>query len=553
MDKTNIKSEKQKCANDDFELLLSAENIAFYSSCEINQVFLYRKADKKFINYFTLFCFEEIDTIDNKSKYLLPNLEKIDENYTLGIVQKRISIDAAKQAFDDIQKGEMNFDGQCDISKKFVLIPKVYCPSLCTNSSVFLNYVLKPNYWGDNYIIEFFDEAKDFFPDNSESRAKYEKINKIIKSVKEINIDLEKVYDRIGNIIFQFPITVLKANVISEKDSISLRIVSSSHPKVQNIKNIHVEASASFDNIISGFFEKDVQGLNFSEVLKVGDDNNIKTRISDKNNGLILYNSEVNFIKYFHIGGKFGIQYSEPRTVTSSYGTKMEIELFSSDDFGNKISQKHYFDRILKRNRNNEIISKSGDYKLFKGKQRSEALDYIRTKLRNCSEVKEICLWDPYLTAADILDTLYFENTGIPFRCITSYQNARKLIQSNTKSVFTKLFSWIKARKEKMSFEIFCKQQSNYFDTHSNNLRVRLKFLAQHDRYGWKFHDRFLIFVPYDLTDMPDVYSLGTSVNILGSNHHIIQKVTNPREIYNNFEELWKLLDNGKCVVKEFK
>ena len=104
-----------------------------------------------------------------------------------------------------------------------------------------------------------------------------------------------------------------------------------------------------------------------------------------------------------------------------------------------------------------------------------------------------------------------------------------------------------------MSFEVFCKRQSDYFDTHSNNLRVKLKFLAQHDVYGWKFHDRFLIFVPYESTDMPEVYSLGTSVNILGKNHHIIQKVTNPREISNNFEELWKLLDNGKCVVKEFK
>ena len=531
----DVNQERQKCANDDFALLLSAGNIAFYKACEVTQVFLYRKADKKVINYFTLFCFDEIDSIDTKPKRLLSNLEKIDADYTLGIIQKRISIDTAKQTFEGIQTGKLNFDGQCDISKKLVLIPKVYCPSLYTNSSVFLNYVLKPNYWGDNYIIEFFDESKDFFPDNSESRTKYEKINRIIKSVKEINIDLEKVYDRIGNIIFQFPITVLKANVLSEKDSINLRVVSSSHPKVQKTKNIHVEASASFDNIISGFCEKDVRGLNFNEVLKVGDDNNLNTKISDKDTGLILYNSEVNFIKYFHIGGKFGMQYSEPRTVTANNGTKLEIELFSRDVFGIRNQQKDYFDRILKRNRNNEIISKSGDYKLFKGKQRSEALEYIRTKIQNCSEVKEICLWDPYLTAADILDTLYFENTEIPFRCITSYQNAKSLTN------------------EKMDFEIFCKQQSDYFDTHSNNLRVKLKFLAQHGVYGWKFHDRFLIFVPYESTDIPEVYSLGTSVNILGENHHIIQKVTNPREIFNNFEELWKLLDNGKCVIKEFK
>lgn len=549
----DMPQEKEKCANDDFTLLLTAGNVAFYNACEVTQAFLYRKVDKKVINYFTLFCFDEIDCIDASPKYLLSKTERIDEDCALGIIQKRISIDDAKQAFEDIQKGKLNFDELCEISRKLVLLPKVYCPSLCTNASVFLNYILKPNYWGDNYIIEFFDEAKDFFTGDNESRIKYEKINKIIKSVKEINVDLEKVYERIGNIIFQFPITVLKASVISEKDNIKLRVISSSHPKLQNTKNIHVESSASFDNIISGFCEKDLQSLNFNEVLKVGDDNNLNTRISDKDIGLILYNSEVNFIKGFHFCGKLGIQHSEPRIIISSNGAKQDIELFTRDDFGTKSSQKDYFERIIKRNHNNEIILKSGDYRLFKGNQRNEALDYIRTKLLNCSEVKEICLWDPYLTASDILDTLYFENTGIPFRCVTSYQNARKLLLSNTKSIFNKLVSWIRAKKEKMNFEVFCKRQSDYFDTHSNNLRVKLKFLAQHDVYGWKFHDRFLIFVPYESTDMPEVYSLGTSVNILGKNHHIIQKVTNPREISNNFEELWKLLDNGKCVVKEFK
>ena len=538
----DIKQEKQKCANDDFILLLTAGNIAFYNACEVTQVFLYRKNDKKIINYFTLFCFDEIDSIDTKTKYLLPKLEKIDEVYSLGIIQKRISIDDARQAFIDIQTENLNFDGQCEISKKLVLLPKVYCPSFCTNSSVFLNYVLKPNYWGDNYIIEFFDESKVFFADDR-SRIKYENIHKIIKSVKEINIDLEKVYDRIGNILFQFPITVLKADVLSEKDTIHLRVVSSAHPKVQNTKNIHVESSAYFDNVISGFYEKDVHGLNFNEVLKVGDDNNLNTRISDKDTGLILYNSEVNFLKGFHFGGKFGMQYSEPRTVISRNGTEVNIELFTRDVFGNIVSQNDYFERIQKRNHNNEIILKSGDYKLFKRNQRKEALDYIRNKLRNCSEVKEICLWDPYLTAADILETLYFENTGVPFRCITRYKNAKKMFQPNENVLIN----------EKMTFELFCKLQSDYFDIHSNNLRVKLKFLAQHGVYGWKFHDRFLIFVPYESTDLPEVYSLGTSVNILGENHHIIQKVTNPREIFNNFEELWKLLDNGKCVVKEFK
>ena len=54
----NINQDKQKCANDDFQLLLAAGNIAFYSACEVTQVFLFCKVDKRVTNYFTLFCFD---------------------------------------------------------------------------------------------------------------------------------------------------------------------------------------------------------------------------------------------------------------------------------------------------------------------------------------------------------------------------------------------------------------------------------------------------------------------------------------------------------------
>ena len=79
-----------------------------------------------------------------------------------------------------------------------------------------------------------------------------------------------------------------------------------------------------------------------------------------------------------------------------------------------------------------------------------------------------------------------------------------------------------------------------------------MKYLAQHGTFGWKFHDRFLIFVPHDITDIPTVYSLGISVNEIGNSHHIVQKVPDPRKILNNFEELWAALDNGQCLVTEF-
>lgn len=533
----NARESKQICANEDFSLLLQPGNIAFYEGCEVTQFFLFDKTIKKAINYFTLFAFDEVNQTDDKPKFLLSKLKNIDNNYSFGIQQKRISLSDARKAFDDIQKGTLAYDEECAISENFVLLPKIYVPRLSSNASVFLNALLKPNYWGDNYVIEFFDESKDFFTSEENAREKIDIINSTINSISDITIDLSKVYDRIGNILFQFPITILKTQIYSEKDSVNLRLQARYHPNVSQAKDLHIDMSATYDNVITGFATTDTTSLEPDTILKVGDDNNLTTTVSEKKHNLLLHRSSVNFLKYFYIGGKIGIQYSEPRTVHSREGKTENIELFFNNNFGTRtVHRNDYFGRITNRNLNNEIISNSGDYEVFKDNQHQKALDYIRGKIkRHDNDIKEICLWDPYLTAFDIMETLYFEDTGIPFRCITSYQMAKTLSEDVS------------------SFKSFCRKQKECFENKSNNLRVKLKFLAQHDGYGWKFHDRFLLFVPHDSTDLPTVYSLGTSINSLGKNHHIIQKVTNPRKILSNFEELWALLDNGECLVAEFK
>ena len=181
----------------------------------------------------------------------------------------------------------------------------------------------------------------------------------------------------------------------------------------------------------------------------------------------------------------------------------------------------------------------SDDYHVFKYNQKEKALNFIRTKIKQHSHIKEICLWDPYLSAYDIMDTLYYEPTGIKFRCISSVSKANNANNAPSNS------------SSNRGFEIFRHNNQSIFKK-SNNKKINLKFLAQHDYFGWKFHDRFLIFVPSDTTKLPEVYSLGTSVNQIGMHHHIIQKVTNPREILNNFEELWKQLDNDECCVVDY-
>ena len=115
--------------------------------------------------------------------------------------------------FKNIQQQQKIIFGKenCEISSQMVLLPKSFVPLYYGSTTPMLSNVLKKNFWGASYIIEFFDEKKDFVIEENE-RAKIDFINKTVKSV--IDIDLAKVSDRIGNVVFQFPITIMDLNTL---------------------------------------------------------------------------------------------------------------------------------------------------------------------------------------------------------------------------------------------------------------------------------------------------------------------------------------------------
>lgn len=470
---------------------------------------------------------------DAKAIFLLPKLQEIDDRYSFGIVQKRISLEEAKEQFISIQhQHRMNWNGVCNISSKMVLLPKAFVHQHHSISRPMLNHVLKKSFWGGCYVIEFFDEKKIFsFGENE--RSKIDIINKKIKDV--IDIDLAKVSDRIGNVVFQFPITIFTLNILLTKEGYEVRTVARSHVKSESKKNVNVVVRTSLDNVITGFDIHNFNSLNFELDSTLGDDYNVHITVSDCKNKVLLYDDEVNFLKSVHTT-MLAMGLTPPRTIPLGKGLVEQIDLACAMpiNVGHSL-ESDYNNQILERSRNDEVIKKSGDYKVFKSRQSKEALDFIRNKIKQ-TNAKEICLWDPYLSAQDIMNTLYYEPTGKMFRCITCASSANS----------------ISAKEGNLrGFDKLCEESKEAFKQ-SNNLNVNMKFLAQHDDYGWKFHDRFLIFVPYESTQLPEAYSLGISVNQIGGKHHIIQKVTDSREILKNFEDLWKELDNEECCVVEF-
>lgn len=93
--------------------------------------------------------------------------------------------------------------------------------------------------------------------------------------------------------------------------------------------------------------------------------------------------------------------------------------------------------------------------------------------------------------------------------------------------------------------------QQDKLSAGSNQLEINILWRIQHDQFGYSFHDRFLIVTSKE--NSPRAWSLGTSINHAGCNHHILQAVSNPGYIVDAFEELWNQLDHESCIVWPIK
>ena len=86
------------------------------------------------------------------------------------------------------------------------------------------------------------------------------------------------------------------------------------------------------------------------------------------------------------------------------------------------------------------------------------------------------------------------------------------------------------------------------FSAEGNNyLNLNLEFRCRHGQVGWPFHDRFLIFPRAGGEAL--AWSLGKSVNSLGSDHHILQKVEYGELVANAFMDLWDQLQSDDYLV----
>lgn len=504
--------------------------LGFYQSCEMTVCGLLDHSGNVH-NLFTHIVFETREQAECPPRaYLTQRNERFGDGVRLLVEQSHISVANAALLCNQLEPNckELELESGSLMLSGLTPIPAVFVPRDST-LSIPLNRLLKNSYCGGSMVAEWFGDAGDIHKLLSEKE-----LRRAALRIRELlPIDLFTLSDRIGNIIFQFPSQVAFCELSGSEHS--TEITAHFDDRVQNINQYILSIMTDHDHTLVGYRIGQPQQRDLVATVETTGGPYVIT-LTDIRHGIPVLHQTTSMMRMFD--GILTVKGNEDsvRTITLQDQQEDRIKINSSERISAgrpehpwkaAATQRRYQKRMDELMRSQEFIrygkgSNVGD--------RQRALNDLRA-LMNVGPDTRVCLWDPYLSAEDLLETWYYTDAfGLELRAITSNEIPKKM---------------------NMTFECWRDKQREILRSGSNQFGINLLWRAQHDMFGFSFHDRFLIQLPPD--EEPRVWSLGISVNGLGKSHHILQLVSNPGYIVDAFEELWNALDDPSCQIWDSK
>ena len=514
----------------DYQLLSTPGNLGFYRRCSVVEVFLIVKKTQEILPVYTLAVFEEA-TLEASAPSYVGRPFPVGEDHALGIRSYELTMDAAEAVFLELlgtntwtahNKGERGANPVRPIRRQFV-------PS---NSTCRVNTILKNNFFGGSHLIEFFDESKTqlAFLTETDDRRLFDQVNQIVH--ERITLQLQTNPDRLGSVIFQFPITIVNVRSLMEEKGTRYRLHFAWHPQIgPKGKDCTIISRATLDKTLiqQALYPYNRQAEQLFPITAI--DNEAVIDVIDTFTGLLLYHYPhgsamavaLMFVfndptpRVFHIGGEVH------KVLIKQVGTPN----FPAADYKDLIKGSSY--SIEKQELTGRL-----DFKQYMPGMEQAALKDLRHLIEKY-DGQGVYLWDPYLRAADVLRTLCYSPTArVPLRAICSLVKTKRRDDLNEDVQL--IHQLIEIQRSILSFP------QNHLSA------LDLEFRAHHSGHGYGFHDRFVLF-PGFRKQPPRVYSLGTSVNAMGKSHHILQLVAYPQLIIDAFNDLWDQLQEPDCLI----
>ncbi|WP_308862078.1 VPA1262 family N-terminal domain-containing protein [Neisseria mucosa] len=499
--------------------ILAMPSIGNFKCIELFEV-IGKKDNNPSFNIFSLAVAHEADLLLTEEEKITPNLIKLkaDKSLKFGVFKRIVSIEDFLNIISYlVTPGSNEDDGNKLCYGYLKAIPPVYVPPLEQGKNEFLG-LLKNNFFGGSHLFEWFDESKEYVAPLIKNLAALDELSGRLQEYLPIKIGTHS--DRLGNIIVQIPCAAVTFT-IERKDKQSHQLLS----------NLAVSPHFSGEINFSGIFWREQHGsiIDYQKIPLVVGENIIPFQqingsgyyaIWDESKQIICSGGQVrSFVE--SVNFSMNLQEYNQRIFKLPNGKEKRINIFtptSQSQIGK--NTKDYRNWVRNRFLKIEKQELHDTLKLrqFKRDMRQEALDFIRELIKKYGE-NGIYLWDPYLNAKDLFETVFFSPyANSPIKALTGLKIAPQ--ENKTSSYKADLANEINQAIRQAGW-------------------LNLIFVnADRSKVG-DFHDRFIIF-PQAIDEPVRAWSLGTSVNSLGKSHHIIQEVEDGQIIADAFEEMWK-------------
>lgn len=531
---------KRPSAEQDLQTLLIGQSLGEYNCVEVTEIFAITEKGAQPTNIFTLMVAES-----RESKNLIldqcafvnnePIKVSLLKSWTIGIKTYLVSVDKAIDMFATAESdNDWDSCGQKVKTSEYAYKKRTFAPP-DSFESVPLNSVLKNNFNNGSYVVELINQHKTEFSMYFEQTTLLQELSD--KLLKYLPIDLSSLSDRLGNIIFQIPVKAIQTQttLLSDRKSIECKIAW--HPNIQP-RELMVCGSQEDDDFNKDDFHITLCSKgSMSGTIPFKHKGAYRITIWDIDNELILNSSPPSsFIRSF--GFSSNIMESEQRVIYHNDGSSSIVPVITHSDtktVGDKQSRSTDWSKVRIYENNRGKLRESLEFVQYNPKGKNKKIEHEKALLDIRSLINKygkngVYLWDPYLSPNDIIKTLFYSKfSNSTLRAISFLKEPPTEKKDNVNSTFDKY---------KLEFESYAPEMT---------MGINLQFRSPRKNNGWNFHDRFLIFP--DFNKLPMAWSLGTSVNSFGQEHHILQKCSDARLILDAFNELWADIEKDECLV----
>lgn len=579
------------------EELVEPGVVGFYRSVEITEVLGVQ--GKALTNFLTLAVAEPLEApsevdwrsvlLNGKKRHKLPETD-----WDIGIAQYRLPL---KTFLEKV--AEFGANGQWKPAPisihtgSLAAVPPTFVPSDGTDHHPW-NGVLKNNFFEGSHVLELFDTTKPHLRFLLDESRRLTNLAKIVGEYLPIKID--GMSDRLGNVIIQLPVTVMSTAVRGSPEG-DHAIAVAWHPDVLP-RSVRIAAEIWQDSTVTNF-DSAVISTGEAKLRLNSPGGGARTHVWDEEKRILLsatppvtFLTNMSFsmsvdhsanappVREFLSRDSTGnqvmqslrlIKPREPERLIGSTPDAPREPWVSQRVFGESVAslkaRKEFVQYGIDESQDQETAGQqanrrdgiededtAGEYTTpetmsRKLARRNAALNDLRWLMEKHG-TEGVWLWDPFLSADDVLRTLFFcPHNGVPLRALTAGKKPPALAQKQSEDKEVDNVSERERRRlarERADREK--REQADQLEMAKGNCYgLQLEFRIREGGAGWGFHDRFIIFPRAQGSAL--AWSLGTSINSFGDEHHILQKVLHGEPIAQAFQDLWRQLEGERYLI----